>query len=159
MDALLLGLLERQQLIGAQVALVVAGPSAGQHRRVKVFGGHDSPPVRISASFARLMFPPDTMQTIFPVPALPDSAAAGASAPAPSASTRIRSASVRTAAAASAIGTANAPSTSGCTRGHIESSTRRRPEPSTNEGVYSTSTGSPALSAAGSAAPVAGSAA
>ena len=42
------------------------------------------------------MFPPETMQTILPPPARPDSAAAGASAPAPSAITRTRSASSRT---------------------------------------------------------------
>ncbi len=44
----------------------------------------------------RLMLPPETTHTILPVPARPDSAAAGASAPAPSAITRTRSASVRT---------------------------------------------------------------
>ena len=44
------------------------------------------------------------------------------------------------------------------TRGHMESSTRRLPDPSTNEALYCTSTGSPAASAAARAAPVAGSA-
>ena len=91
-------------------------------------------PASISASLPRLMLPPETMHTIFPVPARPLSAAAGASAPAPSAMTRTRSASVRTAAATSATGTATASSTSGATSGHMLSSTRRLPEPSTNEG-------------------------
>ena len=97
-------------------------------------GRYPSAPPRISASLSRLMLPPETTQTIFPVPARPLSAAAGASAPAPSAMTRTRSASVRTAAATSATGTATASSTSGDTSGHMLSSTRRLPEPSTNEG-------------------------
>jgi hypothetical protein len=79
------------------------------------------------------MLPPETTHTTFPVPARPLSAAAGASAPAPSAITRTRSASVRTAAATSATGMARASSTSGATSGHMLSSTRRLPEPSTNE--------------------------
>ena len=95
---------------------------------------YPSAPPRISASLSRLMLPPETTHTIFPVPARPLSAAAGASAPAPSAMTRTRSASVRTAAATSATGTATASSTSGDTSGHMLSSTRRLPEPSTNEG-------------------------
>ncbi len=57
-----------------------------------------------------------------------------------------------------AIGTDTASSTTSRRRGHIGSSTRRLPEPSTNEGWYSTSVGAPAASAACSAAPVAGSA-
>jgi hypothetical protein len=48
--------------------------------------------------------------------------------------TRTRSASVRTASATSATGIDSAPSTSGSTSGHMLSSTRRLPEPSTNEG-------------------------
>ncbi len=95
---------------------------------------YPSAPPRISASLSRLMLPPETTHTIFPVPARPLSAAAGASAPAPSAMTRTRSASVRTAAATSATGMATASSTSGATSGHMLSSTRRLPEPSTNEG-------------------------
>jgi len=90
-------------------------------------------PARISASLLRLMLPPETTHTTLPVPARPLSAAAGASAPAPSAMTRTRSASVRTAAATSATGMATAASTSGATSGHMLSSTRRLPEPSTNE--------------------------
>jgi cysteine desulfurase family protein (TIGR01976 family) len=95
---------------------------------------YPSAPPRISASLSRLMLPPETTHTTFPVPARPLSAAAGASAPAPSAMTRTRSASVRTAAATSATGMATASSTSGATCGHMLSSTRRLPEPSTNEG-------------------------
>jgi hypothetical protein len=52
-------------------------------------------------SAAKSMFPPETMQTIFPPPARPESAAAAARAPAPSAITRTRSASSRIAAAVS----------------------------------------------------------
>jgi len=96
--------------------------------------GQPSAPPRILASVSRLMLPPETTHTIVPVPARPLSAAAGASAPAPSAMTRTRSASVRTAAATSATGMARASSTSGATSGHMLSSTRRLPEPSTNEG-------------------------
>ena len=66
------------------------------------------PPFRISASLLRLMLPPETTHTTLPVPARPDSAAAGASAPAPSAITRTRSASRRTAAATSPTGMARA---------------------------------------------------
>ena len=95
---------------------------------------HPAAPPRIRANVSRLMLPPETTQTIVPVPARPLSAAAGASAPAPSAMTRTRSASVRTAAATSATGMARASSTSGATSGHMLSSTRRLPEPSTNEG-------------------------
>src|SRR5579872_1206520 len=113
------------------------------------------------ASVARLMLPPDTTQTTLPplqaVPVLARTAAS-ASAPAPSATTLARSASSRTAAAASATGTATASSTSGETTGHIESSTRLLPDPSTNDGWYATSTGSPAARAAANAAAVAGSA-
>ena len=50
-------------------------------------------PSRIAASRAASMLPPETMQTILPSPARPESAAATASAPAPSAITRARSAS------------------------------------------------------------------
>ena len=55
-------------------------------------------PSRIAASRAASMLPPETMHTILPSPARPESAAATARAPAPSAITRARSASVRTAA-------------------------------------------------------------
>ena len=80
------------------------------------------------------MLPPDTMQTTLPEPVRPDSAAASASAPAPSAISRARSASSRTAAATSVTGMDSAPSTRGRTSGHMVSSTRRLPDPSTNEG-------------------------
>ena len=90
-------------------------------------------PLRISASLLRLMLPPETTHTTFPLPARPVSAAADASAPAPSAITRARSASVRTAAATSLTPMDRARSTSGATSGHMLSSTRRLPEPSTNE--------------------------
>ncbi len=96
---------------------------------------YPSAPPRISANLSRLMLPPETTQTTFPVPAWPLSARRFyASAPAPSAMTRTRSASVRTAAATSATGMATASSTSGDTSGHMLSSTRRLPEPSTKEG-------------------------
>jgi cysteine desulfurase family protein (TIGR01976 family) len=94
--------------------------------------GYPSAPPRISASLLRSMLPPEITHTTLPVPARPLSAAAGASAPAPSAMTRTRSASVRTASATSATGIDSAPSTSGSTSGHMVSSTRRLPEPSTN---------------------------
>src|ERR1700742_3103977 len=45
---------------------------------------YPSAPPRISASLSRLMLPPETTQTIFPVPARPLRAAAGASGPPPS---------------------------------------------------------------------------
>src|SRR6185312_3741466 len=45
--------------------------------------GHPVPPLRISASVAGLMFPPDAIQTILPVPASPFRAAAVANAAAP----------------------------------------------------------------------------
>jgi hypothetical protein len=44
-------------------------------------GGQLSAPVRISASLLRLMLPPETTHTILPVPARPDSAAAGGQRP------------------------------------------------------------------------------
>jgi hypothetical protein len=58
-------------------------------------------PSRIFASLALSMLPPETTQTIFPLPALPVSAAATEAAPAPSAITRCLSASSFTAAAIS----------------------------------------------------------
>ena len=119
---------EVDRLAGALNGLRLSRDLARDRRR------YPSAPPRISASLSRLMLPPETTQTIFPVPARPLSAAAGASAPAPSAMTRTRSASIRTAAATSATGTATASSTSGDTSGHMLSSTRRLPEPSTNEG-------------------------
>jgi len=117
-------------------ALDRAGPrlSARGYRPGVIARGYPFAPPRISASVLRLILPPETTHTTFPVPARPLSAAAGASAPAPSAMTRMRSASVRTAPATSATGIVSAPSTSGATNGHMLSSTRRLPEPSTNEG-------------------------
>jgi hypothetical protein len=70
-DALLGGLLQRQQFVGTQVAFAVARAPAGQNRRVEIFAarvGHESPPRRISASLARSMLPPDTMHTTFRFP-------------------------------------------------------------------------------------------
>ena len=73
-----------------------------QRLRVDVGGGadlgHGVSPARIVDSVEKSMFPPETTQTIFPVPARPESAAATPSAPAPSAITRARSASRRIAA-------------------------------------------------------------
>ncbi len=56
---------------------------------------------RISESLAVSMFPPDTTQTTFRLPALPVRAAATDAAPAPSATTRFRSTNRRTAEAIS----------------------------------------------------------
>jgi DNA polymerase, archaea type len=61
----------------------------------------DTSPDRISESLAVSMFPPDTTQTIFRLPALPVRAAATDAAPAPSATTRFRSTNRRTAKAIS----------------------------------------------------------
>src|SRR4029077_12057317 len=97
-DPLLGRLLERQQLVGAQVPLVVAGPGSGQDGAGVVVAHLSPAPLMIPARVARLMFPPLTTRTTFPGPARPASAAAVESAPAPSAITRTRSASVRTAA-------------------------------------------------------------
>ena len=79
------------------------------------------------------MFPPETMQTTFPSPALPEMAAAAASAPAPSAMTRTRSAMRRTAAAASSSETANAPSSSCDACAQTFGISARLPAPSTHE--------------------------
>src|SRR5262249_2753004 len=96
--------------------------------------GYPSAPPRISASLSRLMLPPETTQTIFPGPAPPLTPAAAASAPALPGMPPARSASVRPVAAPPATGAATASSTSGDTSGHMLSSTRRLPEPATNEG-------------------------
>jgi DNA polymerase, archaea type len=61
----------------------------------------DTLPDRISESLEVSMFPPDTTQTTFPLPALPVRAAATDAAPAPSATTRFRSTNRRTAKAIS----------------------------------------------------------
>src|SRR6266849_69509 len=61
----------------------------------------DTSPDRISESLAVSMFPPDTTQTTFRLPALPVRAAATDAAPAPSATTRFRSTNRRTAEAIS----------------------------------------------------------
>ena len=68
-----------------------------------------------------------------------------ASAPAPSAITRARSASSRTAAAVSLERDDEAPASSGRARSHIAGSTTLAPEPSTNDGSYSASRGSPGV--------------
>src|SRR5579863_4432559 len=138
-DHLLGLLLQREQLVGAQVALVVAPAGAFEHGlREVVLGGFTHrgvSPLRILARVSRSMFPPDTIATTLPVPRSPRAAAASASAPAPSAITRRRRASVRIAAAVSSRLTASASSISAATRGHISSSTPRLPEPSTNDGT------------------------
>jgi DNA polymerase elongation subunit (family B) len=61
----------------------------------------DMSPDRIPESLAVSMFPPDTTQTTFRLPALPVRAAATDAAPAPSATTRFRSTNRRTAEAIS----------------------------------------------------------
>ena len=81
------------------------------------------------------MLPPETMQTMRPVPARPESAAATASAPAPSATTFARSASTRTAAAVSSSVTVCEPDSRGCASFHIFGSSSRLPAPSTNDGT------------------------
>ena len=72
--------------------------------------------------------------------------------------TRVRSASRRTAAATSSTGRAKPPSSSSRACSHTCGMRARLPEPSTNDGVYSTSCGEPSASVAATGAPVAGSA-
>ena len=106
------------------------------------------------------MLPPETMQTTFLAPASRlESAVATDSAPAPSAITRARSAIRRTAAATSSSGSANAASSSCDACSQTRGISSRLPEPSTNDGVYSTAVGVPAASVAATGAPVSGSAA
>src|SRR5262249_40812546 len=161
---LLGSLLQGEQLVRAQIALVVAAALPGENRLRVVLdlacrfgGGHSKRilpcrfsygvrPSRIVRSFASSMFPPETTQTT--LPPRPVSAAARPGAPAPSATIRARLTSRRTAAAASSIGTAKAPSSASRASGHIFASRRGDPEPSTNESVPSTSWGSPAASEA-----------
>ncbi len=104
------------------------------------------------------MLPPDTMHTTLPSPARPASAQARASAPAPSATTRARSAMSRTAAAVSSSEATSAPSSSSRPSSHILGRSALLPDPSTNDGVYSTLRISPAGSEIDIGAPVSGSA-
>ena len=81
------------------------------------------------------MFPPETMHTIRPAPARPDSAAATESAPAPSATTLARSARSLTAPAVSSSVSVTAPETSGRAFSHIAGRRALPPAPSTNDAV------------------------
>src|SRR5579864_8176620 len=86
------------------------------------------------ANLSRSMFPPDTIATIFPVPARPDRAAATAHAAAPSIITRFRSATSFIASAASLRVTTSEPSSSLRACSNIFGNTVLLPMPSTNDG-------------------------
>src|ERR1051325_2529302 len=83
------------------------------------------------------MFPPETMATMGPWPALPVRAAAKASAPAPSAMTRTFSAMRRIARFTSSSVTTIEPSTTGRMRCHMRGNTLLPPAPSTNVACHS----------------------
>src|ERR1035441_994139 len=129
-------LLQRQQLVGAQIALVVARAGAAEQRGRVILVGFGRvahvgvSPSRMRASVAKSRLPPETTATILPEPARPASEAAMAGAPAPSAIPRTRSASRRTAAAVSSSVATSASSINGATCGHISASTLRLPAPS-----------------------------
>ena len=75
--------------------------TASLRQTLQSCSSQDTSPDRISESLAVSMFPPDTTQTTFRLPALPVRAAATDAAPAPSATTRFRSTNRRTAEAIS----------------------------------------------------------
>src|SRR5262249_7287017 len=89
---------------------------------------------KMAHSFLRSMLPPETTQTILPVPALPDMAQATGQPPAPSAMTRFRSASKRTVAATSDSWATRTPSINFRARSSICGNTVLLPMPSTNDG-------------------------
>ena len=103
-------------------------------RRGRVGGRRLPAPLRISASLLRLMLPPETTHDDLPVPARPVRAAAARGArtlgdhPDPLGERAHGGGDV-------VDGDRQGASTSGATSGHMLSSTRRLPEPSTNEGL------------------------
>src|SRR5260370_22418004 len=113
-------------------------------------------PARIFTNFEESMFPPDTIQTIFPDPALPVVAAATDAAPAPSATTLLRSIKSLTAAAISERETTRGRSRI-LARSHISGRTLFPPIPSTKLGVLSISLAEPAAKDADNGAAVSGS--
>ena len=91
-------------------------------------------PFSILTSLVESIFPPETTQTTFPLPALPDNAHATEQAPAPSATMRLRSASNLTAAATSPTSATSGPSINCCARSNICGKTPLAPIPSTKDG-------------------------
>src|SRR5437879_5919943 len=89
--------------------------------------------VSISQSFSKSIFPPETIHTTLPVPALPANVHATAQAPAPSAITRLRSAIRRSADATSSNSATNASSINCCARLSICGKTILAPIPSTKD--------------------------
>src|SRR5260370_41658416 len=104
-------------------------------------------PARIFTNFEESMFPPDTMQTIFPDPALPVVAAATDAAPAPSATTLLRSINSLMAAAISERETTRGRSRI-LARSHISGRTLFPPIPSTKLGDLSIAWAEPAAKTA-----------
>lgn len=112
-----------------------------------------------SENFCRSMFPPETIATIGPRPALPVRAAASGRAPAPSEMTRDFSAISRIARRVSSRVTTIEPSMSGFMRSHMRGKTLCPPAPSTNDAFQSLKAcGDPAASDSATGAAVSGSA-
>jgi hypothetical protein len=154
------GFLQRQQLVGAQVALVVARAFAREDRASRsssVIAHAGSPAAEDLGQRAQVDVPARDDAHDLPAARAArqrgrQGERAGALGDRPG-----RAGERRTAAAVSSSETASAPSTSSETRGHIGASTLRLPEPSTNDGLVVDLGRPPAASAAPSAAPVSGS--
>src|SRR5437667_11094479 len=93
------------------------------------FGSQGTSPDRILANVTVSIFPPETTQTTFPAPALPEKAAATEAAPPPSATTGFRSTSRRTAFAIPPSAEVMLPLTNGPTTWNISETSLFQPIP------------------------------